>query len=326
MKRALTVLSNYAFSYILNLMKKKKRIPVILNTGIGTDIDDTWALAMLLRSPELSVKYILTTGGDTYYRAKILAKLLHISGNTDIDIAIGPLEPCSGKFQEPWIADYELSSYPGRIHEEGIKAVADYLKGIDRRITIINLCHAGSIDTVLSYDTNIASRCRFIGMYGSIYRGYEDNSEACVESNISGNIEAFKRILKAPWQEFLMAPLDTSSPVIIDGELYQQLYRSHDPLIHAVIENYRIWADLVPWEKTNNFKTNTSRLFDTVPVYLAYASDLINIRNMELAVTDDGKTIPAAGGHRVSVAIGWKDLDTFKEHIVKRLTNNSLIH
>ncbi|MEI6563560.1 MAG: hypothetical protein WCO42_04540 [bacterium] len=33
--------------------KLKQTIPVILDTDIGTDIDDTWALAMLLRCPDM---------------------------------------------------------------------------------------------------------------------------------------------------------------------------------------------------------------------------------------------------------------------------------
>ena len=34
------------------------RVPVILDTDIGGDIDDTWALAMLLKSPELDLKLV----------------------------------------------------------------------------------------------------------------------------------------------------------------------------------------------------------------------------------------------------------------------------
>ena len=36
----------------------KAKIPVILDTDIGGDIDDTWALAMLLKSPELDLKLV----------------------------------------------------------------------------------------------------------------------------------------------------------------------------------------------------------------------------------------------------------------------------
>ena len=35
------------------------KIPVILDTDIGDDIDDTWALGFLLRSPEFDVKLVV---------------------------------------------------------------------------------------------------------------------------------------------------------------------------------------------------------------------------------------------------------------------------
>lgn len=67
----------------------QKRIPVILDTDIGGDIDDTWALAMLLNSPELDLKLVVTDTGNTTYRAKVAAKLLEVAGRTDVPIGIG---------------------------------------------------------------------------------------------------------------------------------------------------------------------------------------------------------------------------------------------
>ena len=300
-------------------MEKNKQIPVILNTGIGTDIDDTWALAAILRSPEISLKCVLTTGGDTYYRAKIVGKILEIAGRSDVDIAIGNSEPCSGMYQESWIAGYSLNSYPGIVHTQGIKAVSNYLKQVKETITIINLCDASSIHEILTNDFAIASGLRFLGMYGSLYRGYEDNSEPCIESNIKSNVKAFKQIMTAPWQEFIIAPLDTSSLVILDGLDYKAIYNSPDPLLRAVIENYRIWAGLVPWEKIDYYKERSSRLFDMVPVYLAYASDFINIEKMNLLITDEGKTISDPDGLEVSVAISWKNLEVFKKNLTEKL-------
>ena len=49
------------------------KIPVILDTDIGNDIDDTWALGMLLNSPEFDLKLLLTSTGDARYRAKVAA-------------------------------------------------------------------------------------------------------------------------------------------------------------------------------------------------------------------------------------------------------------
>ena len=52
----------------------KRPIPVILDTDIGDDIDDTWALAMLLKSPELDLKLVVSDTADTVHRAKIVGE------------------------------------------------------------------------------------------------------------------------------------------------------------------------------------------------------------------------------------------------------------
>ena len=51
-------------------------VPVVLDTDIGDDVDDTWALAYLLRCPELELKLVLTASGDTRYRARLAANAL----------------------------------------------------------------------------------------------------------------------------------------------------------------------------------------------------------------------------------------------------------
>ena len=45
--------------------------PVILDTDIGSDVDDILALAMLAKSPELDLIGITTVYGDTIRRARI---------------------------------------------------------------------------------------------------------------------------------------------------------------------------------------------------------------------------------------------------------------
>jgi len=55
-------LSNGNDTNILNA----KKILVILDTDIGIDIDDTWALGLLLKCPELDVKLITTTSEDSH--------------------------------------------------------------------------------------------------------------------------------------------------------------------------------------------------------------------------------------------------------------------
>ena len=80
------------------------RIPVIIDTDIGSDIDDTWALAMALGCPEIDVRMVVTCTGDTHYRAKIVCKFLERVGRTDIPVGIGlTVHPsCSTRLPSTW--------------------------------------------------------------------------------------------------------------------------------------------------------------------------------------------------------------------------------
>ena len=63
--------------------------PVILDTDIGIDIDDTWALAMLLNSPELDLRLVSVATGDAAYRARLAAKFLDRAGRAENgDVAV----------------------------------------------------------------------------------------------------------------------------------------------------------------------------------------------------------------------------------------------
>ena len=51
-----------------------KPIPIILDTDIGTDVDDAFALGLILASPELELRAVTTSGGQTEDRAWIVCR------------------------------------------------------------------------------------------------------------------------------------------------------------------------------------------------------------------------------------------------------------
>lgn len=66
-----------------------ERIPVILDTDIGTDVDDCLALAVLLGSPEIDLLGVTTVYGDVALRARMARKLLHLAGRDDVPVLEG---------------------------------------------------------------------------------------------------------------------------------------------------------------------------------------------------------------------------------------------
>src|SRR5580658_5119102 len=113
-------------------------IPVILATDIGDDIDDTWALGLLLQCPELSLKLVATDYGKAPYRAKLLAKFLEKTGHANIPIAVGPdVEPRGEGPQAEWVKDYDLNSYPGGVRTDGVGAMVDVIMRSPQPMTLI---------------------------------------------------------------------------------------------------------------------------------------------------------------------------------------------
>jgi inosine-uridine nucleoside N-ribohydrolase len=292
---------------------------VILDTDIGGDIDDTWALAMMLRSPELDVKLILTETGNTAYRAKIAARMLEIGGRADVPVGVGiHLADDTGP-QADWVAGYELSSYPGPVFEDGVGALIDTIMDSPEPITLICIGPLPNVSAALQREPRIAERTRFVGMHGSIRRGYGGSAQTAAEYNIARYPEACQEVFAAPW-DITITPLDTCGLVRLEGRRYQAVRDCEDPLVQALIENYRIWArNLPPCAGRLDAELQSSTLFDTVAVYLAFSEELVVMEELAIRVTDDGHTVVEEGARKVNCAMDWRDLAAFEDLLVKRL-------
>jgi inosine-uridine nucleoside N-ribohydrolase len=293
-------------------MSDKPR-PVILDTDIGDDIDDTWALAMLLNSPELDLRLVTTCTEDTRYRAQIVAKMLEIAGRTDVSIGLGPQTPQDLQHgrQEEWVADYPLERYPGEVREDGVQALIDTVMACEEPPTIIAIGPLTNLAAALRRKMEIAHKARFVGMQGSVYRGYEGSSKPVAEYNVVQDVAAAQAVFVAPW-EMTITPLDTCGVVVLTDGDYQTVAASADPLARAVIENYQIWSGRTDLERS-------SVLFDTVAVYLAFSEELVTLAPRGIRVTPEGFTVAELGAKRVRCALEWRDLPAFERLVVERI-------
>lgn len=290
-----------------------KRIPVILDTDIGSDIDDTWALAMLLRCPELDVRLVVSDTGNTEYRAAIIARLLEVAGRTDIPVGIGIKQTDERGPQSRWVDGYELDSYPGTLHRDGVHAIIETIETSPVPISLICIGPLPNIAQVLHQAPHVAPKTRFVGMHGSIRRHHDGGEGAIAEYNVAQDVKACQTVFGAHWLDVTITPLDTCGQVRLRGPKYAAITGSRDPLTQAVIENYRIWLNGKP-------DVESSILFDTVAVHLACSTEFLDMRKMRLRVTDDGFTVQDNQGTPVNVAFDWTNLDAFEDALVLRLT------
>ena len=66
---------------------------VIVDTDIGTDVDDAYALMLLARCPEVKIEAITTVWADAELRARMVRKLFDLLGLADIPVAVGEDKP-----------------------------------------------------------------------------------------------------------------------------------------------------------------------------------------------------------------------------------------
>jgi inosine-uridine nucleoside N-ribohydrolase len=297
-----------------------KKIPVIVDTDIGSDIDDMWALVFMLKCPELDPKLVVSCTGDTFYRAKLLAKTLELAGRTDVEVGVGiPLQNIISS-QAPWVKDYDLARYPGKVHLDGVGAIVDAIMKSSEPYTLLALGPLPNLSAALLREPKIAERVRFVGMFGSIYKGYMGEPGPIATFNIGQFSYSARHVFEAPW-DMTVTPTDTCSRVRLTGEKYRKVYECKDSLIRALMENYRIWRQLYQKDRYKNLNPDieSSILFDTAAVYLAFSEELFKMEKLGLRVTPDGYTRIDPTAKIVSVAVEWKNLGSFEDFLVERL-------
>ncbi len=306
--------------------------PVILDTDICDDIDDTWALALLVQSPELDCKLVTTAVGNTEAKAKVVAKFLDKTGHATIPVGIGIKQRDGGHRYTDWAKDYDLASYPGGVQKDGVGALIDVVMNSPERVTVIAIGPLPNVAAALEREPRIAEKADFIGMHGSIYKGYGGKSTPDPEYNVKADVPACRKVFTASWP-ITITPLDTCGLVVLRGDKYRKVFQRDSALTTNLLANYRLWQrnglragntnlseDDVRRRADEIVDSRSSTLFDTVAVYLAIERSQVEMKRLPVEITDAGYTRVTEGAKMVDCAVDWNTLGGFEDFLVQRLT------
>ena len=301
------------------------RIPVILDTDLGDDIDDTWALLYLLKCPELDVRLISCETPRSVYRAKIVAKFLEAVGRTDIPIAVDRKGSNDGGRQSDWVADYDLESYSGTLIDGPAEAMVEAINTSEQPLTVVAIGPVPEVARAVRLDPWIGRKARFVGMHGSIYKGYvqaDDPNEPTNEYNVKVDPAALRTVLEAEWEPTL-TPLDTCGRLRLAGDRYRQVRESNSPGVAELMANYDVWLPNAKWVGKIDPEQQSTILFDIVAITLAFSEEWCQMETLPLEVDDEGYTrINRQDGRPTRLALEWRDLDAYEQHVVDRLTSD----
>lgn len=280
-----------------------ERIKILIDTDIGSDIDDTWAIAYALCRERFDVKGICVTGRFSDYRAAIVCKLLRQLGREDVPVFKGidahgeEIRP-----QARWIEGEIAKTIDGdcaEIFERLILENPDlHIAGLAPNSTL-----AAVRNILLKYKVPV------VAMAGSVRKGYFDSPAPVPECNVVTDLQA-SRMVYSSRLDYCMIPLDVCGTIRLTGENYKRVCRSSSSAAQAVMENYRIWnEDYVGGARKYSIENSSTILYDLAPFWYLEFPERFTVENLHISVTETGLTAEDSKGSCMKVATALNGLN-----------------
>ena len=311
----------------LNPTTRPTYIPVIFDTDIGCDIDDTWALVYFILIGGFDPLLVTSERGNSEYRLRIVARMLGILERDAIPLGYGAprvkgdreLEP-----QRPWVRGFPLGRYSGKIHRDGVGALIETVMSSPEEVSVVTIGPLTNIARAIEREPRIANRMRLYSMAGSIYEGLADGSAPYPETNVRKDIGAARYVLESGVR-LAISPIESAKRIMVGGESYMKLRESRNLAIKGLLETYRIWTThpiIVKRNPPDPGKASTA-LYDVQAVYMASIGGAENPRcenpyfeteEIRIRIDAQGYSRLDPHGYAVTCATRWKDLDGFIDH------------
>ncbi len=277
-------------------------IKVIIDTDIGDDIDDAFALALAVTSPKLSVLGVTTAWGDTERRVWLTRRLLAALGRPDIPVAMGPKTATKIEFTQSAWADgaTDKSKAP-----EMVSFVAELVRKYPEQITLIALAPLTNIEALAKAEPKILAGFKSVVMMGgSIHLGYNThgairNPVPSAEYNVASSPEGLRSLL-ASAVPVTMFPLDASQ-IKFDEVRRDQVLGFGSAATDALAALYHQWRLRNAWGQI------TPTLFDSAPVAWLQDPSLCQPKAAHIDVDDKGFTKLGPGPLNASVCLSMDE-------------------
>jgi len=166
---------------------------LILDTDIGTDVDDALALAVLLGSKDVDLLGITTVYGDTHLRSTIAMHICQLV-KRNIQTFAGQSQPISGR--EVWMSGSEGKNYKNldSFTPESRSAVEYLVQAIDadpHAIEIIAIGPLTNIASAINASPNFVKNVKRLWIMGG------DFTQSKVEHNFKCDTAAAKIVLES---------------------------------------------------------------------------------------------------------------------------------
>ncbi len=256
---------------------------VILDTDIGTDVDDCLALALILGSPELELVGVTTVYGDVDLRARMTRRLLSLHGTHGVPVLRGATDTLAGALPIHW----EGHEGQGLIEHEDVAGSGDHEHAVDFIVRMAHE-HPGDLHLLaIGPLTNVAlalQRDPALPVAGlTIMGGAVSRTELpFAEHNLRSDPEA-AAVVFASGLPITLVPFDVTTRVAITAEDAAAIAALGTPFHSAVADQARRYPPFA--------RNGRTSLHDPLAAAALVRPDLLTWQDVHLEFDAEARTL-----------------------------------
>src|SRR5262249_50405027 len=182
--------------------------PILVDTDVGTNVDDAIALALVCASPELELRAVTTISGDTNLRARIASRIVSLGGLGSVPVAAGMREPSSGGDTFRWLGHEGVGIVDGTEVVSSAGAVDLIVETLRREpLDVVAIGPLTNLAAAVARAPDVVSSIRRLTIMGG--RLGRDPGAPVVEYNLASDPAATVAVLGAGIPTTLV-PLDVT--------------------------------------------------------------------------------------------------------------------
>ena len=149
------------------------RVPLVLDTDPGSDIDDAVALAYLLRQPRCELLGVTTVSGDVRKRAAIAELVCAAAGRGDVPVVAGAERPLLFGPGQPNVPHYDAVKDRPHRTDYPTHAAVDFLRRTIRarpgEVTLLTVGPLTNVALLFALDPEIPSLLKGLVTMGGVF-------------------------------------------------------------------------------------------------------------------------------------------------------------
>ena len=277
---------------------------IIIDTDMGDDVDDAFALALAVKSPELQVLGISTAFGETEIRAEIVDRFIKEVGRSDIPVLAGKATGKTAMSQRPYVSGGNVAS---NSHGDATEFLLAQARKYPGEITLIAIGPLMNIGEAIDRDALTFRKLkRVVIMGGSLRRGYGDygynqHVPPMPEWNLLNDVKSADKLFSSGVPLFVM-PLD-STQLKLDEVKRAFLFTRGTAVTDQLAILYHLWAQETP------------TLFDPMALAFVLQPELCPVTPLHIRVDEKGNTLEEPGTPNAQVCLNSNPEDFFQFYL-----------